>query len=297
MKGLLTRLWILLASFLPITIGHALAERHGRRRFRPGRPDSDRLRDTIRDRLDVPEAEAERVARSVMGVEGIEKLDGGVLRFKRRARIDALVEFRGLQALDAALEAGKGCVLYSGHFRGRWTVMAALGLRGYRPMVIRQPAPEMGRLAMWFQRRFDALLSSRFDCDFLWMGAPTPFSGAAATSHLRENRVLVNLIDISGYTGRVVRVPFLGREEPFPMGPVLLSHLTGAPLLWFAIEYSRTERRWTCRFGDPFRPSGPMEPSTAHLAQVLDQAVRARPEDWAGWQKKQYYETPVSGTG
>ena len=290
MSGLVTRLWILLVSCLPLKTAHAMAERRGRRRFRRGRPGSERLVSTLRARLDVPESEADRVARIVSERAGIEELDGGVFRFKSRARIADSVEFVGVEALDEALADGKGCVLYSGHFRGRWSVIAALGLRGYRPLLVRQPAPAMGRLALFFQKRFDAVFSSRFACDFLWMATPTPFSGALATSHLRENRVLVNLIDISQYTERVVDTPFLGRDEPFPVGPVLLSHLTGAPLVGFVIEYDQTSRRWVCRFDKPIRPSGPMEASTARLAESLDDAIRRRPEDWAGWEKRQYLQ-------
>jgi lauroyl/myristoyl acyltransferase len=249
----------------------------------------DPLRAVVTERLALSVKERELVVSAVLERKAVDQLQGGLLRFKPRRQIKKLVEIHGLELLNEALGRGRGCLLYSGHFRGQWSFFACLGLLGYHPLLIRQSFPSsMSRTASWFQQRFNRMIATKFGCDFLWMESNNPFVGATAAAHLRKNAVLINLIDVSTYTQRVVEVDFLNNQEAFPVGTALLSQLTGAPLLGYSIHFSPPESRYICEIGPIHSPAKDLRESTQQAATRIDASIRAHPADWAGWQKPQY---------
>jgi lauroyl/myristoyl acyltransferase len=287
--GLASRAWILFAStVLPVELSHRLAARFGRRRAQSGAHHVAQLRAAISSRLGLEPDVAEDVLVSILERSAIEELEGGMLRFKSTQRIRDLVEIRGLEVLDAALARGRGCILCSGHFRGRWLFLAVLGLRGYAPMFVRQnPPASLGRVLLWFQARFDAMFTSKFRCRFQFREGPGPSARDAAISHLKQNGVLMSLMDISTYTKRVVDVDFLNRKEPFPVGNAALANQTGASLVSFSIHYVPERAVYVCEM-EPADGLAETHEKTQQLAHAIDRAIRAHPADWAGWEKSQY---------
>jgi KDO2-lipid IV(A) lauroyltransferase len=133
--------------------------------------------------------------------------------------IRANIDMEGLSHLDAALAAGKGAVLVTGHF-GSWELMGcALARLGY-PLVFvvgvqRNPL---------VQHVMNAL---RKEC-----GIPViePASLMAATHALRDNRFLAMLSDQdAGRHG--IFAEFLGEPASTPPGAARLAALTGAPVI------------------------------------------------------------------
>ncbi len=290
---ILSRILILLAvSFLPLSGAFRVARKFGTQQYRTAPPILlDRIRTVIKSRLGIGTDATEALVKAIFERDGVERLEGGIFRLKSKKQIGDLVEIRGLQQLDRALEQGRGCIMYSGHFRGRWSFFAKLGLLGYRPLVIRQnPPPNMSRTFYWFQDRFDNLFSTKFDCQFLWVESPNRTVVVKAAAHLRKNGVLVNLIDISSYANRVAEVNFLNKKEQFPTGTVLLSQITHAPLLGFSIHYSAEQTRYVCEFGPAHVASEDALASTQQLATQIEASIVSHPEDWAGWQKSQYLD-------
>jgi lauroyl/myristoyl acyltransferase len=288
MSAIFTRLRIFLLALLPRRMAHSLARAWGRREAATAAPLRERMTATIAARLGLGPAEAESVTGKVFERRALERLEGGAFRLKSRRQLTDGVEIRGLEELRAAVAGGRGCVLCGAHFRGHWSFVAALGLLGYRPLLVRQRVPaEAGALFHWFQDRLERLFAAKFGCRFLWLDAPAPLVAGQATAHLRANGVLVTFVDIAAYASRVIEVDFLGRTESFPAGPMLLSKLAGAPLLGFSIRYDAAATRYVCQLRAV--QAGPdVHRTMQQLASYLDAAIRAHPEDWSGWQKRQY---------
>lgn len=168
-------------------------------------------------------------------------------------------------------------------------LLRKLGLLGYRPALVRQVAHEgMSRMFYWVQDRFNALFSKKFNVRFLWSDPADPLTALKSIQVLRNNGVLICLMDISSYASRVVEVDFLNGREQFPIGPVLLSQLTRAPLISFETHYSVEEGRYSCQIGEEFIASEDTIDSVQYLATQIEGSIRSHPGDWAGWQKDQY---------
>ena len=291
MTRLLSRVFILLAvCLLPLSHAFRVAGAFGRQQYRVASTSVlDKLRAVIKSRLGLETQAAEELVKAIFERGALEQLEGGAFRFKSKKQIERLIEIRGLQHLDHALEQGRGCILYSGHFRGRWSFVAKLGLLGYHPLLIRQNAPpNMSRIDYWFQHRFDDLISTKFDCRYLWVESPDPFVAIKASAHLRKNGVLITFIDISSYTTRVVEVDFLNRKEPFPEGTVVLAQRSRAQLLNFSIHYCADQARYVGEIAPAHTPVDNMVEATQQLATRVESSIVARPGDWGGWQKSQY---------
>lgn len=287
MMAILSRIAIFLAvAFLPLRAAHRIARAVGQQRYAmTTRRRFEQLREAVTARLGLGTDAADALVRIILERSALERLEGGVFRLKSRTQIDHLVEIRGIHELNRALENGHGCILYSGHFCGRWSAIAKFGLLGYNPVFVRQrPPASLGRVSLWFQDRFDRHFSKKFNCRFLWLGGVAD----QAAAHLRQNGVLVTLVDISAYTSRRVDVDFLNRSEAFPAGPANLAHVTAAPLIGFSIHYSDENARYVCELGPAHMAMDDARATMQQTATWIDRAIRAHPEDWAGWLKNQY---------
>ena len=87
--------------------------------------------------------------------------------------------------------------------------------------------------------------------------------------------------------GRSVLVPFLGRPARFPLGPFVLSELTGAPIaIWFAHKVDRRTVRM--KIHEPMGvPPGNrrsrderLEQAAQRYVSLLEDHVRIHPYEW-----------------
>lgn len=129
------------------------------------------------------------------------------------------MEFAGLEHLDAALRAGKGGVLVTGHF-GSWELMGCALVRMGYPLTFVvgvQRNPLVQRL----------MNNLRGECG---IDVIEPKSLLRTTRVLRENRFIALLSDQdAGREG--LFVDFLGEPASTPPGAARLAVLTGAPVI------------------------------------------------------------------
>src|SRR5258708_33654395 len=104
------------------------------------------------------------------------------------------VEGRG--SLARAVGRGKGAVLYSGHLRSGFTILIGLAMLGYPlvPIKDRRDFPGHNWAERLFYRRRIRLLE-KLGCQMLWTIPPNPLLTAKASAALRDNKIVVILID------------------------------------------------------------------------------------------------------
>ncbi len=153
------------------------------------------------------------------------------------------VEVTGLETLRDAAARGQGLVLLGAHM-GSFEALRAVGGAG---------APVEVRMLMHTDRGgasdalFDSLDPSRA-ASIIPLGRPD--SMLAASEVLERGGVVGLLADRAARGERMLRVPFLGADAPFPGGPMTLAAVLKAPVvLGFGLWLG--PRRYLIRF-EPF---------------------------------------------
>jgi len=235
-------------------------------------------------------AAAQQVAREWFRLFSCEAVD--VKRLRNGARpLRRLVEIRGREHLEAALAAGKGAILCTGHFGSCNSGFSMLHASGF-------PATDIGRwqynyilglssAQRWFWDHVYArpLLRHRRRPNIEpWPGRPQVAVQAAAA--LRANEVVTITIDtppLDSERRRAVEVPFLGRRAGLLPGAVTLAQVTGAPLLMGFVYRAADYRHQVWEISAPV----PVEDDTAaafeRCAAEVSAAVRRRPAHWESW--------------
>ncbi|TPG53523.1 hypothetical protein EAH89_16265 [Roseomonas nepalensis] len=188
----------------------------------------------------------------------------------------------GLEALDAHIAAGWGCVLLGAHF-GSFEAMRALADRGCPVEVMAFMYEANARLA---NAVFSALSPEK---------AERVVALGRADSMLRAKECLERgglvgiLADRRPAVGedRVVPVPFLGAAAPLPAGPHILAAVLGAPVM-LAFGVWRGPRRYEIRF-EEFAArvvlrrgarEADLRDSVLRYAARLEAMARAHPANW-----------------
>lgn len=245
----------------------------------------------LRERLGVPPEEARRIAREsfrhlfVCAVE--------MLHLEREiARRGAGDVFRieGAEHMDRALAGGRGAILSTGHV-GNWEVVARTArIRGWRFTTVYRPL-DNPLLDAWVRG-----LRAEHDQELVpkW-GALRPLLRA-----LRDGRVAVLLVDQDA-RGHGVFVPFLGAPASTIPTPAELALRTGAAIIPASSERTGPGFRYVVRLGPPVElaPTGDHQADvlrvTAEISRRLEDAVRARPEQWL-WAHRRWKTAPPGGT-
>jgi KDO2-lipid IV(A) lauroyltransferase len=231
-------------------------------------------------------AASQQVAREYFRRTSCEVVDMKLLRHNARP-MRRLVQVRGREHLEAALAAGKGAVLCTGHFgnfQGGFSVLHASGF----------PVTTIGR--MWYnyvpgissiKRLFLDLyyrpvrrLRSRPNIE-PWPGRPTVAVLAAAA--LRDNDVISIAIEpppMGSDRARAIEVPFLGRTVRLLPGAVTLAQVTGAPLLMAFLHRAADYRHQVLEISAPVPLGGGTATVFERCVAELDAAVRRNPGHW-----------------
>jgi lauroyl/myristoyl acyltransferase len=235
-------------------------------------------------------AAAQRVARDWFRFDSCEAVD--VMRLRRGARpLRRLVEIRGREHLEAALAAGKGAILCSGHFGSYSAGFSALHASGFPVTVIGRPshahAIERSAFARWFWDRVYTRPTWRYRQRPNIQPRPDRFNVAAlAATVLRANEVVTISIDappLDNDQARAIDVPFLGRRARLVPGVVTLAQLTGAPVL---MAFLRREGDYCHQVWEISAPV-PLDGDTATVfgrcAAEVSAAIEASPAHWDFW--------------
>ncbi len=232
------------------------------------------------------EAELRRIAARVYSNLGCTLMEFCKLYDMPRERIRDLVDFEGLEYVDACLAEGRGALLVTGHF-GNWELLgAAVAARGYRVsyLVKDQSNPWVDRLQNEIRRR-GGLGIIRQD--------------AAARRILQALRrgEFVGILGDQDAGDSGVFVEFLGRPASVARGIATFAWRTGRPIIPVTIARG-ADGRHRAVFTPPIvsdpawrDESEAIEALTRAHTQRLEQAVRERPDHYF-WVHKRWKTRP-----
>jgi len=210
-------------------------------------------------------------------------------RFSRvtPADVERTVSLTGREHLDAALEAGKGAIIVSGHF-GNWEIFATLATMGYPVTFL--VGEQHNMLVDGLMNR----LRARFGVEIV----PLTGSLRGIFKALKNNRLVAMLSDQdAGKKG--VFVDFLGRKASTPYGAGRFAEATGSPLLPGLIVRHGTDRHEivinppVVADGD-LTTDGRVQVLTQGYTSVFEEFIRRYPEQYF-WMHKRWKTRPPAG--
>jgi lauroyl/myristoyl acyltransferase len=297
--------WVAVApalARLPAALGYRLACWRGDLLFRCEAGKRTELARNVRLVLgnECSPAAAQRVVRDWFRLASCCIVD--VKRLRRGARpLRRLVEIRGLEHLEAALAAGKGAILCSGHFGSHASGLSVLHASGF-------PVTHIGRwdhnynydYRVDYNRRTGVSSAERWFWELVyarpvlryrqrpniepWPGRPKVAVLAAAA--LRANEVVSISIDappLDSERARTVDVPFLGRRAQLLPGVVTLAQLTGAPVLMGFLYRGADYRHQVWEISAPVSLEGETATAFGRCAAEVSAAIRRSPAHWDFW--------------
>ncbi len=201
--------------------------------------------------------------------------------------VDRLVATEGFHHLEAALAAGRGAVLITGHL-GNWELLNARLSTAGIPMSIAVREVYDPRLHVLATR-----LRARFGTEVIPRGAD---AGKRLAAALRRNRVVGLLIDQDIRDVSGVFVPFFGRLAWTPLGAAMLAIRNGAPVIP-AFSHRRPDGSHLARALSPLPvPEGGslrerVRDLTAAATAAIETQIRAHPEQWV-WMHRRWRTRP-----
>ncbi|GAB2176424.1 lysophospholipid acyltransferase family protein [Dongia sp. agr-C8] len=178
---------------------------------------------------------AEQPAKAIlrdMGAEGILTFFQ-LLKCHRPDGWEPAVRIAGLEHVHAALEAGRGAVLWVSHaFHGH--LGAKIGFRRAGLDVVHLSTPAHGFSATKFGVRYLNRLQTRIEDRYIAERVLLPLQGQNAALQTLAKRLKANqVVSITGQrgTGRTVDAKFLDGTLPLAPGAPSLARMTGAKLL------------------------------------------------------------------
>ena len=234
---------------------------------------------------------ARQVTRDWFRFASCEAVDVKRLRHGTRP-LRRLVEIRGREHLEAALAAGKGAILCSGHFGSHASVFSVLHASGF-------PVTSIGR---WWYKYKPGLSPAERRLWELYLrpvrrhrqrpnieprpGRPEAAMLAAAA--LRANEVVTIAIDappMDSDRARTVEVSLLGHRAGLLPGAVALAEITGAPLLMGFVYRAADYRHQVLEISAPVPVDGDTATAFGRCAAEVSAAIRRSPAHWEFWGK------------
>ena len=196
------------------------------------------------------------------------------------ARLDRLVKMEGIEHAHAAIAQGRGVIVVSAHL-GNWE-LAASQARLFPTRLNAVARDQKGQQATHFLTRSRLLRGIHL--------VPRRNGYQLALKRLQCKEAVAFLMDLNaGYKGLFVE--FFGRLASTHRGPAALALETGAPIL-FCFPRRNPDDTHTVLILPPFevRRTGNTERdllyNTAALTRVIEQQVRAYPDQWWWFQRR-----------
>jgi predicted LPLAT superfamily acyltransferase len=187
-------------------------------------------------------------------------------------------EENGIDYIQSAAAAGRGAILLTAHL-GNWEVAAGLLGAAKKRLAIVAYRGDHEKVTRYLEK------AQGPKPRVIEVGSDI-FASLEMLRALREGTVLALQGD-RPMDRHVVRVPFLGREAPFPVGPFILAAVSGAPLIaTFSLQVAPASYRF---FAEPpqhlsFRPGQDREsqlrPWVERYVQQLEALARRYPYQW-----------------
>jgi KDO2-lipid IV(A) lauroyltransferase len=235
-------------------------------------------------------AAVQEVARDWFRFASCEAVD--VKRLRHRARpLRRLVEIRGREHLEAALAAGKGAILCTGHFGSYNCGFSVLHASSFPVTTIGNWYHTDGAGISSAERR----LWDRVYAKPVRRHQQRPnieprldryTAAALAAAALRANEVVTICIDTppsDSERARAVEVAFLGRQTQLLPGAVALAQVTGAPLLMGFVYRASDNRHQVWEISAPVPVQGETATAFERCAAEVSAAIRRSPAHWGYW--------------
>jgi lauroyl/myristoyl acyltransferase len=235
-------------------------------------------------------AAVQQVTREWFRLFSCEAVD--VKRHRNGARpLSRLVEIRGREHLEAALAAGKGAILCTGHFGSCSSGFSVLHASGFPVTVIARRwynyIAGISSAERWFWDR----VYTRPMLRYRQRPPIEPWPGrvevaALAAAALRANEVVAILMDappLDSDRARAVEVPFLGRRARMLPGAVILAQVTGAPLLMGFMHRAADYRHQVLEISAPVPVEGETTTALERCAAEVSAAILRSPAHWEFW--------------
>ena len=148
-------------------------------------------------------------------------------RFTRLSKNDVLekiASYQGKENLDKALNMGKGLILLTAHL-GNWELGGIFfGSYGIKTNVItiKDQDIQIDNIRRWYRERYKV--------STITIGT-SPFSTMEIMKALNNKEIVAMLIDRYSDGLDSITTNFFNKPTPFPRGPLILSRLTGAPIV------------------------------------------------------------------
>jgi lauroyl/myristoyl acyltransferase len=235
---------------------------------------------------ELSEAEAQQLARERYRLFSCE-----VKRLRRGARpLRRLVEIRGREHLEAALAAGKGAILCTGHFGSYNSGFSVLHASSFPVTTIGRWDSNLAGLSSAQRRFWDRVYFRPVACHRqrpnIEPRPGRPEVAARAAAALRANEVVTISMDappLDCDRARVVEVPFLGRQAGLLPGAVVLARMTGAPLLMGFLHRAADYRHQVWEISAPVPVEGETAKVFSRCAAEVSAAIRRSPAHWEFW--------------
>lgn len=204
----------------------------------------------------------------------------------RPKRIVEKVSIEGREHLEQVLKEGKGAIMVSAHFGDFILMYLRMVLEGYPTNVImrRTRDPEFEKYISDYRNQMG--IKTIYDL-------PPRKCVQQCIKALRNNEILIILLDQNyGGAGRVF-VDFFGRQAATAAGPVVFSTRTDAPVLPMFIMSDGPSR-----YKIVIRPPVALEQrdndeemftvNTAKLTKIIEGVIRQHPHEWGGWMHRRW---------
>jgi KDO2-lipid IV(A) lauroyltransferase len=234
-----------------------------------------------------PASRVEAIALESYEQYGMSLMEFAGFRALSRRKIGEIVEVRGLEHIDAALEKGKGAVLFSGHF-GNWELLGALVAgRGY-PLHVTDTNHS--------NELTHRIITSLRVSQGMTVIAPNEPS-SRITALLSENKMVSYLADQDARRDGIF-VDFLGRPASTVRGPAIFAIRKGCPIVaLFMIREGVDRHRAVVE--PPIWPDPSLggreavRDLTQRYTAVLEKYVRAHPGQYF-WMHRRWKTKPAA---
>jgi KDO2-lipid IV(A) lauroyltransferase len=229
---------------------------------------------------DLDEVSRQRLARKAFRHLGESLLEIAWLPRLNSRNFTATTRVEGAENLKAALDAGHGVVLFTGHC-GNWEWMAAtIALAGFPMKVIARD--------IYDSRLNDFIVGMRRRFGVETIGRGSTASARDILGTLRGGAILGVLIDQS-IRADSSPIQFFGTSAPTPIGPAQLAIRSGAMAIAGFIE--RRDGTQIVRFEPPHQTNRGDDPVelTMHMTNRIEDQIRRVPEQWV-WMHDRWRE-------
>lgn len=198
------------------------------------------------------------------------------------------VTIEGERHLQDALKAGKGAIIVSAHFGHFILMYLRLVRQGYKVNVIMRRVHDEVFEEYLCVRRKEHGLKIIYDL-------PARKCVQQSIKSLRNNELLVIMLDQNyGGDGRVF-VDFFGKKAATAAGPVVFSGRTGAPVIpMFILGQENGKHKIVINPPVKLKQGSSKELLTANVAiltNIIEDYVRKYPHEWGGWMHKRWKTT------